>query len=171
MIETERLILRPHVLADFEAVHELSSDAEAMRYIGSGEPVTPNDSWTKLLRNAGHWSLLGYGLFAVFERATTAYVGDTGLADFHRGLGPDFDPYPEAAWVFAPAFQGKGYAFEAAEAAHRWLSKARAPERTVCIIDRENEPSIRLAEKLGYRRYDEAQYKGKTVIKFDRHAS
>lgn len=170
MIETERLLLRPHVLADFDALNALNSDPEAMRYIGTGQPTTPEDSWIRLLRNAGHWSLMGYGMFAVILRETGAYIGNTGLADFHRGLGDDFDAYPEAGWAFMPAFHGKGYAFEATDAAHSWLKEARAPERTVCIIDYENAPSLRLAGKLGYRRYGEAQYKGKTAVKLERHA-
>ncbi|MGC4024585.1 MAG: GNAT family N-acetyltransferase [Mesorhizobium sp.] len=170
MIETERLILRPNILADFDALHALNSHPEAMRYIGTGQPATREDSWIRLLRNAGHWSLMGYGLFAVTLRETGTYIGHTGLADFHRGLGDDFDPYPEAGWAFMPAFHGKGYALEATQAALGRLQAERAPSRTVCIIDHENVPSLRLADKLGYRRYGEAQYKGRTAVKLERHA-
>ena len=85
MIETERLLLRPHMLEDFPALCALGASSEAMRYIADGKPATKEESWIKLQRNAGHWSMLGYGLFAVFEKTSGAYAGDCGLADFRRG--------------------------------------------------------------------------------------
>jgi RimJ/RimL family protein N-acetyltransferase len=168
MIETTRLFLRPHALEDFNNFYAMSSDPAVMKFIAPEKPVTREEAWVKLLRNAGHWALLGYGLFVIFEKESGRFVGNTGLADFHRGLGGDFDPYPEAAWALAAWTHGKGYATEAAAAAHDWLAEQRKPSRTVCIIDPENTASLRVAEKLGYRRFDEVEYKEKTVIKLER---
>ena len=58
-------------------------------------------------------SLLGYGLLVVEERPAGRVVGEVGLADFHRGLGEDFDPFPEFAWMMASEVHGRGYATEA----------------------------------------------------------
>jgi RimJ/RimL family protein N-acetyltransferase len=168
MIETERLILRPHILADFDELLTVSNDAEVMKFITHGAPATGQDVWNKLLRNIGHWAALGHGVFAVVDRQTGRYLGDTGLADFHRGLGDDFDPYPETAWVFTGHAQGKGFATEAASAAHRWFDTERGARRTVCIIDPDNAASIGVARKLGYNHYGETEYKGDHVLKFER---
>ncbi|MFI0842776.1 GNAT family N-acetyltransferase [Mesorhizobium sp. IMUNJ 23232] len=168
MIETERLILRPHILNDFDELLAVSNDAEVMQFITHGAHATRQDVWNKLLRNIGHWTALGHGVFAVVDRQTGRYVGDTGLADFHRDLGDDFDPFPEAAWVFAGHGQGKGYATEAAHAAHRWFDAERGARRTVCIIDPDNAASIGVARKLGYGHYGEIEYKGDHVLKFER---
>jgi len=65
---------------------------------------------------------------------------------------------------------GQGYATEAARAALAWMETRFAPPRTVCIIDPENLASLRVAGKLGYRAYGEAEYKGKTVLKLERLA-
>jgi RimJ/RimL family protein N-acetyltransferase len=138
-----------------------------MEYIG-GKPLTEEESWNKFLRNAGFWPITGFGLFAVIEKETGVYAGHVGLGSFHRGLGADFDPYPEGAWGLASAAHGKGYASEAALAAHDWLQAQHGSQRTVCIIDAENMPSLRVAGKLGYRAYGEAIYKEKRVIKFER---
>lgn len=170
MIETERLILRHHTVADFPTYHEMNVDPLVIEYVAAGKPATEEESWNKLMRNAGFWPILGYGLFAVIEKSSGSYIGLSGLADFHRGLGDDFDLFPEAAWSAASSTHGKGYATEAARAAHVWFRENHGPRRTVCIIDANNLPSLRVAEKLGYRAYDEAIYKEKRVIKFEQQA-
>lgn len=168
MIETERLLLRPQRLEDFEPAFALYSNPEVVRHIGDGRPGTRQDVWFRLLRAVGHWQLLGYGLFAVVEKQTGRFVGETGLADFKRGLGEDFDPYPEAAWIMAAEVHGKGYATEAASAAHDWSDRQRGLRRTVCIIDPPNSGSIRVAEKLGYRVVGERPFRDATVLMFER---
>ncbi|HBC7422113.1 GNAT family N-acetyltransferase [Serratia marcescens] len=99
-IETERLILRPHNLADFDAWYAMFTDKELFKFI-SAPNLSPEDGWNRLLRYIGHWSVFGYGLFAIFRKVDGQFLGETGLADFHRGLGNDFDGSPEAAWIIA----------------------------------------------------------------------
>lgn len=168
MIETERLILRPHKLDDFEPAYAIYSDPVVVRHVGDGKPGTRQDVWFRLLRFAGHWHLLGYGVFVIEEKATGRVVGETGLADFHRGLGDDFDPFPEAAWIVASDTFGKGYATEAAKAAHDWFEQTRGRQRTVCIIDPDNTASVRVADKLGYRLIGERPFRNDKVLVFER---
>lgn len=167
VLNTERLTLRPHAIADFEACCRLTSDPEAVRMIYQ-KPMSREETWHRLLRFAGHWALLGYGLLLVEEKAGGGIVGEVGLADFHRGLGGDFDPWPEFAWMIASDAQGRGYATEAARAIIGWMETNFAPERMVCIIDPGNGPSLRVAEKLGFESYGEADYKDKAVLKLRR---
>jgi len=164
---TERLILRPHRIRDYEDCCRLTSDPEAVRTIYR-QPMSREDTWNRLLRFAGHWSLLGYGLLLVEERVSGRVTGEVGFADFHRGLGGDFDPWPEAAWMIASEFQGRGYATEAAAAMLAWMETNFAPERMVCIIDADNTPSRRVAEKLEFHPFGEAQYKDRPIIKLRR---
>ena len=166
-IETPRLILRPHRLDDYDDVCFLTSDPEAVRMIFQ-KPLSREESWHRMLRFVGHWALLGYGLLLVEERASGRVVGEVGVADFHRGLGDDFDPHPEMAWMLSHDVHGRGYATEAAGAMLRWMEAAFAPERTVCIVDPDNAPSLRVAEKLGFHPFGKATYKDKTVLKLQR---
>ncbi len=169
MIDTPRLNLRPHRLSDLDALAALYGDAEVMRFIG-GEAISREDLWNRLLRYHGHWSLLGFGLWAIEERASGRLVGNAGFADFHRGLGDDFDGAPEAAWVLAAQAHGRGYAAEAMAAALGWLD-ARGEGRSVCIIAPANTASLRLADRLGYRVFAERAYKGTTVLLHERIAA
>ncbi len=167
MIETQRLLLRPPRPEDFEPVAAMSADASMSRFVG-GKPSTREESWHRLLRYAGHWTLFGYGLFSVIEKASGGFAGYAGLAFFERGFASSFDGDPEAAWAFAPAAQNKGYATEAARAAHSALDARLGPRRTVCIIDPDNAPSLNVAAKLGYARFGEVVYRDETVWMLER---
>lgn len=167
---TERLVLRPFELDDFAAFEELMADPEAFRHSDRG-PLSSDEAWTRFLRQAGHWALLGYGLFAVTDRASGAFLGEVGFGDFHRELGPEFDGHPEASWTIADWARGNGVASEAAAAALAWLEQSRGLERTVCLIQIDNHASIRIANKLGYRQYDEIRYRGYRALTFERPAT
>jgi RimJ/RimL family protein N-acetyltransferase len=157
IIETGRLILRLHRPDDLAARLAMTSDEAVVRFIG-GETQDEEENWTRILRYNGHWALFGCGVFAIEEKASGAFIGEAGFADFHRGLGDDFDPYPEGAWVFSSAAQGKGYATEAMEAAIEWRERRFGHARMVCLIAHENDASLRVAEKLGFRPFAERHY-------------
>ena len=167
MIETDRLILHPPSAADFDESYAISSDVELARFVGA-KPATREGAWSMLLRNIGHWSAFNYGIFAVRLKDGGEYVGEVGLAHFSRGLGPSFDPFPEAAWVIASSAQGKGYATEALRAAHDWMAATHRPERTVCLVQPVNLPSMRLAARLGYRSVGDIEYRGASTTMFER---
>jgi RimJ/RimL family protein N-acetyltransferase len=75
-----------------------------------------------------------------------------------------------AGWVLAGDTHGKGYATEAAGAAIAWGETHFGPVRTACIIAPENAPSIRVAEKCGYREFQRTTYKDNATIMFVRDA-
>ncbi|WP_395336532.1 GNAT family N-acetyltransferase [Novosphingobium sp. BL-8H] len=50
-------------------------------------------------------------------------------------------------------FHGRGYASEAGRAAQAWFDATQA-KLTACLIAPANIPSLRLAERLGYREVD-----------------
>lgn len=169
MIETPRLLLRPYTLADFKDFAALVVDPAVIRLFG-GKPMPREDAWNRLLRYAGHWALLGYGMFAICDRESGRHLGQTGLADFGRGLGGSFDPYPEAAWLFGGESHGRGYATEAASAAHGWFQEVHGAQRTVCLVERGNEASLKVAAKLGYQPFDQTFYRETTFIMLERAA-
>jgi RimJ/RimL family protein N-acetyltransferase len=165
-IETERLCLRLPRLADLDARAAMIADVETTRFIGG--PQNREESWNRLLRYTGHWALLGYGFFAVEERASGRFVGEVGFCDFQRGLGSDFDPAPEAGWVIARWATGQGYASEALSAAIAWYEGHFGVGRAVCIIDPNNGASLRVAAKHGFTPFREAHYKDVPVILHER---
>lgn len=177
IIDTARLTLRGHALGDFPDCAAMWADPEVTRHIG-GRPFAEEEVWARLLRYAGLWALLDFGYWVVRERASGRFVGEAGLADYHRELTPALDGAPEVGWALASWAHGRGYATEAVAAALAWsdahfaarrLVDPRAtPTRTVCIIAPGNGASIHVAEKCGYRPEAPARYRGQPTLVFER---
>jgi RimJ/RimL family protein N-acetyltransferase len=152
-ITTERLIIAPMALEHFEAHQAAWANPEMTRFVG-GEPRSRNISWGKFLQGAGLWSIVGYGYWTFLDRATGAYAGNGGLAQFERGI-PELEGYPEAGWAFAPEAWGKGYATEAMTAILGWADRQKLGEIR-CIIDPGNAASHNVAAKLGFEKFAES---------------
>jgi RimJ/RimL family protein N-acetyltransferase len=167
VIETPRLLLRRHTVADLDSCAGLWSDATVTRYIG-GRPFTREETWARLLRYIGHWEALGYGFWAVEEKATGEFAGELGFADFKREMDPPITS-PEAGWAFLPRVHGRGYATEALGAALAWGDRHFAAPQTVCLIHPENAPSFRTAEKCGFRESHRTMYKDHLTVLLTRN--
>jgi RimJ/RimL family protein N-acetyltransferase len=165
---SDRLMMRRHLIDDFDASLAMWSDPAVTRYIG-GRPSTAEEVWSRLLRYVSHWELLGYGYWVVVDRASRRFIGEVGFADFRREINPPLDA-PEAGWVLASWAAGNGLATEAMIAALRWADAALSPARTVCMIAPGNAASLRVAGKVGYRLYAKAEYKGSEVALYERTA-
>lgn len=171
-LDTGRLTLRGHTLADVDACAAMWADPLVTRHIG-GRPSTAEEVWARVLRYAGLWALLGYGYWVVRERASGRFVGEVGLADFRRDLTPSLGGAPEVGWALAPWAHGQGFATEAVRAALAWgdahlVDHDGTPARSVCLIAPENAASIRVAEKCGFREAGRAAYKGTDTLVFAR---
>jgi RimJ/RimL family protein N-acetyltransferase len=170
VLETERLILRPHGVEDFQDVAALWADPVVVQYI-SGVPSTPEASWARLLRNIGHWQAMGYGYWAVIDREGGGFLGEVGFSDFKRDIDPELNGLPEAGWVLAQKAHGRGVASEAVKAMHAWADVERDWSETVCLFDPAHAVSQKVALKLGYAvREKAARYQGKPTLVMERKA-
>uniref|UniRef100_A0A9E8CSV8 GNAT family N-acetyltransferase n=1 Tax=Bosea sp. NBC_00436 TaxID=2969620 RepID=A0A9E8CSV8_9HYPH len=167
MIETPNLSMRRPEIDDLDAIHAMRSDLAVVRFLG-GRALSREEAWHRLTRIVGHWTLRGYGMFVVVEKSSGTVVGEVGLFDGCRGLSPDFDNAPEAGWILASGAHGKGYAGEAAAAAHRWFAATHGERRSVCIIAPENHASFRVAQKLGYKSFGQVEYQNGPVTMLER---
>ena len=166
-LDTERLRLRAHCVADHAPMAAMSADPIVVRYLG-GRPFSEEESWARMLRFPGLWQLLGYGYWAVEEKASGRYIGHLGYADFKRNITPSIDGMPELGWVLAADVHGRGYATEALQAALAWGDAHLGEHRASCVISPENAGSIRLATKVGFRFHQEAVFHAKVAHIFVR---
>ncbi|MET4075864.1 GNAT family N-acetyltransferase [Hymenobacter sp. UYCo722] len=167
VLETTRLRLRGFRAADFEPWFALSRTPAYYRYFGN-ESMPAEEVWKLLLRSAGHWVIMGFGFWAVEEKASGQFVGAVGFLHLLRALEPPLGDAPEIGWVLDPALHGRGYASEAVEAALAWGENHFGPVRTVCIIHPDNEASLRLAAKFGYREYARTTYHDGPIVLLQR---
>ena len=166
-IETDRTILRAHRLDDLDAYAAIWADPVVTRFIGS-RARTREEVWIRLLRYNGMWPLIGYGFWAIEEKATGRLIGEAGFHDLKRDIVPSIEGIPEAGWALIPATHGKGLATEVVGAIHEWAKGRPGFEKTVCIIDPENGPSLAVAKKLGYREVTRTTYGDTATILFER---
>lgn len=141
-LETERLWLREWRAADLDAYAGICADAEVMRFFSTG-PMTRADAWSQMAQFAGHWSLRGFGTWAVEEKATGAVIGRIGL---HQ---PDGWPGLEVGWTLERSVWGRGYATEGGAVSLDFAWRELRADRVISIIDPDNAASIAVAERLG----------------------
>jgi RimJ/RimL family protein N-acetyltransferase len=166
-IETERLILRPYRLDDFDGYAQMWGDPDVVRFIG-GKPFDREASWHRFLRKAGLWQVVGFGFFAVEEKDTGIFAGEAGFQESRRAIEPSIEGTLEAGWALTPNVQGWGYATEAMAAAIGWAEAAFPGRRMTCIIDPENQPSIRVAQRLGFVELARVRYHEAPITVFER---
>ncbi len=166
-LETPRLVFHGHGLEDFADSFALWSHPDVTRFIG-GKPSDEEASWARLLRIAGHWALLGFGYWAVREKASGRFIGEVGFGNFHRAISPPLPDLPEAGWALMPWAHGKGYATEAVKALLAWGETRFGHAHAVCIMDPANQPSFRVAEKCGFREVRRTTYHDGPTVVFER---
>jgi RimJ/RimL family protein N-acetyltransferase len=168
-IETDRLVLRQWEKADFRPYHEILVHPEVHRHFGP-TPMSAEDCWRRVLAAVGNWMLNGFGTWAVERKNDGKLVGNVGLFTAWRDLEPEFGEEPEMGWMFAAETHGQGLAGEASRAALTWVEANLDPTPIWAIIAPANDPSIKLAEKLGFEAIGETFYKDERTLVFKRSA-
>lgn len=169
VLETSRLVLRGFRADDFEPWLALSRTPAYYRYFGP-EAMPAEEVWKLLLRSVGHWALMGYGFWAVEEKASGRFVGAIGFLSLKRELSPPLGDAPEIGWVLDPALHGQGLATEAVAAVLAWGHAHFGPVRTVCIIHPDNAPSMKVAAKFGYHEFARTTYHDQPIVLLERDA-
>jgi RimJ/RimL family protein N-acetyltransferase len=170
LLETPRLSLREHRREDFLACVAMWTDPQVVRHTIL-TPSTPQRTWMRMMSYLGHWKMMGYGYWAVEEKATGQYIGELGFADFKREMVPSIEGIPELGWALVSSAHGKGYATEALRAVTAWGDKTFDEPKTVCIIHPTNLASIRVAEKCGYTEVLRTTHMNEPTILFARPRS
>jgi RimJ/RimL family protein N-acetyltransferase len=161
-IETSRLTLTRACRVDFEDCRRYWSEPG----IPWANGVNPDleSSWSRLLRNEGHWSMLGFGLWIIREKRTWNMIGEVGFCEAYREVIPPLPQGAEFGIALTPSARGMGFAFEAATAALSSCDSLWHEQHTVCMISSTNTPALQLVGKLGYRQDGSAVYRGEPIV-------
>jgi RimJ/RimL family protein N-acetyltransferase len=168
-LETERLRLRAWRRDDREDYFAILQEPAVFRHFGP-EPMGMEECWRRLMAAVGGWQLNGFGGWAVERKSDGKLLGMTALFTAWRGLDPEFGQEPEMGWIFATETHGKGLAGEACRAALEWAESTLDPTPIWAIIAPANDPSLRLADKLGFERLHETVYHNDPTIVLKRPA-
>jgi len=146
VIETERLRLRQFVPADAPFILELLNEPSFIQNIGDRNVRTLSDAeryietgpLTSYARN-------GFGLYLVQRKEANESIGMCGL--IKREALDDVD----VGYAFLPRYWSKGYALESVMAVMEYAKNIVRLKRLVAIVDPNNQGSIRVLEKSGFR--------------------
>lgn len=140
-LETERLRLRRWQTEDIDPYAAFCADEATARFVGG--VCARDDAWRRMAAIVGHWTLRGYGAWALEEKTSRRFVGFSGL------WNPEGWPEPELIWCLVASAHGSGYATEAAQRARSFAYEELGWTTAVSLIAPENLPSQRVAQRLG----------------------
>lgn len=157
IFETARLIVRPWRVEDAEEAFAIYSDADVMRYLGSGSAhpdLAYTRSWIERIaaRNASFPP--GLGLWAVFLKGNGPPIGSVLLLPLDGG------PEIEVGYHLGKPWWGQGYATELASACVRYGFEELGLQRIAGVTFPENVASQRVLTKVGLRHEGRGQYFG-----------
>ena len=146
-LETERLILRPLAADDLEFVFRHFSDPQVGRYLLDDEPVTTRTQAQAILDFYLPPDDKPYNRWVLTRRSDGEPLGTCG---FHKWRKPHH--CAEIGYDLTPAGWGQGYMTEALRAVLQHGFGPMDLNRVEALIHPGNQASLRLAERLGFRR-------------------
>lgn len=150
-METQNLILRGWTEADIPEFARLNSNDRVMGFFL--KPLSYAETVEMYGQIQEEFQRCGFGVYAVEEKATHAFIGIVGL---HRVTFPvDFAPAVEILWRLLPEFWGKGYAAESAAACLEYAKKELNLTEIYAFTSLSNKQSERVMQKIGMQRVKE----------------
>ena len=145
ILETKRLMLRRLVMDDLNDLFALYSDPQVRKYFPEGT-LTYDETKAEL-----EWFLNGHptdpelGLWATIQKETGKFIGRCGLLPWTIEGRAEV----EVAYMIAKDHWRQGLGSEAAQGILQYgFEQLRLP-RLICLIDKDNEASIKVATGLG----------------------
>jgi RimJ/RimL family protein N-acetyltransferase len=159
ILETPRLQLREFIPQDADALAQVLSDPETMRYYPAPHGRTGYDragveQWIE--RNRQRYQHDGVGLWAMELKKTQELIGDCGII----AQQVEGEPLYEIGYHLRRDHWGQGLATEAAIACRDWAFKNLKANRLISLIRPENLPSRRVAERNGMTIWKEVNWRG-----------
>lgn len=146
VLETERMVLRAFTLDDVDAMFELNSDAEIIRYVGNTPFKSMEEARSSLIEGPlRDYEVYGYGRFACVLKESGKVIGFSGIKYL-----TEIDEN-ELGYRFLPQYWGLGLAKEAARAVIPFARARLKMSRLVSAIHPDNTGSKNVVSKLGFR--------------------
>jgi len=147
-INSDRLFLQPIQMEDAESIFQYRSNAQVNQYQG-WIPKTIYDVHDFISNKVSNEINLQetWFQFVIIKKDNNELIGDIGV----HFLGSD-DFQVELGCTLNQTYHGKGYAFEAVTAIINYLFDVLGKRRIIASIDSRNQSSIRLIERLGFRK-------------------
>ncbi len=162
ILETERCLVREMTMEDLAALYELYRPREITRYLEGLDSDRQKEA-ARLQAYIQHmYRFYGYGMWVVVEKSTGELIGRAGFE--HRTVTGEL--VPELGYLIAAGKQHQGYGTEVCRAILDYGWRELGFTTVYCRIHRENLPSVRLAEKLGFTCEGNVKEDGKELLRY-----
>lgn len=147
---TPRLILRPFTPGDLDAYYtEIQRDPVVMQFLIGRAPRSREETARRIDFIIGHYCTYGFGIWAVMEKASGAFMGQCGLNTIDASDMADGQPGVEIAYALGQRWWGHGYATEGVRAALAWGFDIHGLETIWGVAYPENHASRHVMTKAG----------------------
>jgi ribosomal-protein-alanine N-acetyltransferase len=144
---SERLKYQPLTLATLDDFHALVQDDHVQRYLMDGQLFPLEWSEQRVHDSVSLFVRRGVGLWLAHGRSTGELVGFCGFMEI-----PSMHREPQLVYAMFERFTGIGYATEMASASIAEARRHPGFSTIVAGVDEVNIASVRVLEKLGFRR-------------------
>ncbi len=110
IIETERTYINQIKPIDLEALYSICGNAELMKYVGDGKPLSKEQTQKWIDVSILNYKLKGFGMYGVFPKDNDTLIGYCGLI-FSSDINDN-----ELIYALDKQYWGKGLATEIANA-------------------------------------------------------
>jgi RimJ/RimL family protein N-acetyltransferase len=146
ILETDRLSLRRLIVEDAGFILRLVNEPSWLRFIGDKGVRTLEDARNYILNGPMEsYERRGFGLYMTELKGQGIPIGMCGL--IKRDALEDVD----LGFAYLPEFWRRGLGYEAASAVIAYAGATLGLERLLAITSPDNDGSIGLLEKLGFR--------------------
>ena len=146
IIETDRLQLRQLSVDDAEFILRLLNEPSFIQNIGDRGVRTVDDARGYIVKGPiTSYERFGFGLWMIETKSPLAPIGICGL--LKREVLDDVD----IGYALLPEFWSQGYALESASAVVSYAREKLGLKRVVAVTNSNNQSSIRLLEKMGFK--------------------
>ncbi len=141
--ETERLQIMDFSPDDTESLFELTGDADVMKYFPN--VLSYDETHEMLEKILDHYERYGHCFWKVMHKSEVGFIGIVGV--LHQEIEGEIEA--EISYRITKRHWNNGYATEAARACLEYARTTLGKTRLISIIHPQNEPSLRVAQKLG----------------------
>ena len=149
ILESERLLFRPHEPADLDSFCAMEMDPEVRRYVG-GYPRSREDAERRFRQGPLEPTPDRLGVWATIQKSNGRYVGRCGLYPHMNSSGEKVAGEAVLSFYLARAHWGQGLASEAAAAFVEFGWRHLQLLRIVATVQVGNAASVRILEKLRF---------------------
>ncbi|WP_300801128.1 GNAT family N-acetyltransferase [uncultured Acetatifactor sp.] len=146
ILRTARCLIRETVPEDVESFYQIYSHPAITEYMEGLYPEVEEERQYVRDYIEKVYTFFGFGVWTVVERESGAVIGRAGFS-YREG----FDE-PELGFIIGVPWQRRGYAEEVCRAVLAYGWSALEFRQVQALVEPENIPSVRLCEKLGFRK-------------------